>query len=138
MKEQLSPLKASPVPVLRQTAAELNADPITYKAATTINPLGTLVFLIYFVALVFYLYVRVVHTLIIGNAYILYGVIVFIAELGGALSMIIYGITVIKLPRNQLPKMQEIGGLPITRETYHIRVLIPCYSENFLIVKRTV
>lgn len=73
----------------------------------------------------------------IGNAYIFYGVVIFVAEMGGALAMIIYGVNLVLLPNDKLEKMVIVDGVPATKVGYHIRVMIPCYSEPFDIVKRT-
>ena len=65
-----------------------------------------------------------------------YGAIVFAIEMLGAMSIIFYGVWLIATPNNS-----DIIGLDSAatlRRQYHIRVLVPCYSEPLAIVQRTV
>ena len=73
---------------------------MVYKADYTTGFINSLLFLGYILALCFYIYIRLRYTLVIGNAYVAYGAVIFAGELCGALSMLIYGITIVRTPRN--------------------------------------
>jgi cellulose synthase/poly-beta-1,6-N-acetylglucosamine synthase-like glycosyltransferase len=62
--------------------------------------------------------------------------VVFAIEMLGAMSIIFYGIWLVALPDNEDIKAQETVSK--FRRQYHIRVLIPCYSEPLAIVQRTI
>ncbi|KAK9803849.1 hypothetical protein WJX73_008180 [Symbiochloris irregularis] len=121
-----------------------------YRRLRTLNTRGCLAMIVYLAALGFYIWVRVTKTLGLAQ-YTFYGVIVLIIELMGATTVILYGINLVWEPAlevYELDEEEEVDErgqlLPTTpsaqrplRHNYHVRVLVPCYSEDVTILKRT-
>jgi len=71
--------------------------------------------LIYCVALVFYLWVRITKTLDLGR-YLPYGIFVLIVEIMGATTTLLYGVNILWHPVNPpLPEDPNNPGLPKAR-----------------------
>jgi hypothetical protein len=73
---------------------------------------GSAVMLIYCIALVFYLWVRITKTLDLGR-YLPYGIFVLIVEIMGATTTLLYGVNILWHPVNPpLPEDPNHPGLP--------------------------
>ncbi|CAL8466081.1 g5617 [Coccomyxa elongata] len=108
-----------------------------YRQQTRMNWVGSAVMLVYCIALVFYLWVRITKTLDLGR-YLPYGIFVLIVEIMGATTTLLYGVNILWHPVNPpLPEDPNNPGLPKVNMPYHIRVLVPCYKESYDIVTRT-
>lgn len=74
--------------------------------------------LIYCVALVFYLWVRITKTLDLGR-YLPYGIFVLIVEIMGATTTLLYGVNILWHPVNPpLPEDPNNPGLPKARSLF--------------------
>ncbi len=83
-----------------------------YRQQTRINWVGSGVMLIYCIALVFYLWVRITKTLDLGR-YLPYGIFVLIVEIMGATTTLLYGVNILWHPVNPpLPEDANNPGLP--------------------------
>ena len=97
---------------------------------------GCFLFFFFVIVTIGYAYVRVLYS--IGPLGLLapYGAVVFAIEMLGAMSIIFYGIWLVALPDNgDITAKESTTDL---RRQYHIRVLVPCYSEPLPIVQRTI
>ncbi|DBB16038.1 hypothetical protein WJX82_000557 [Trebouxia sp. C0006] len=90
------------------------------------NPVGITLFSLFMATYIFYFYVRIRYTLFGG--YFGYSLFILIVEMAASTNMILYGIL--------LTRRKEYIDHPITRR-FHVRVLIPCYSESLEIVSAT-
>ena len=109
-----------------------------YVADTEINWLGCVVFFVYLCSFVFYLWIRVAKTLDLGP-YVAYGWYVLIVEMMGATTVILYGVNLLWNPvLTPYIEDPENPGLTLVKNPYHVRVLVPCYSESLDIIRRTV
>ena len=97
--------------------------------------IGAAAFLIYICALGFYAYMRVRYTLALGP-YVIYGIAIFAIEMLGASATITYGMNLVLLPVYE--DIRQVDGKVISRYSYHVRVLVPCYQEPLALVKRTI
>ncbi len=76
------------------------------------NWVGSAVMLVYCIALVFYLWVRITKTLDLGR-YLPYGIFVLIVEIMGATTTLLYGVNILWHPVNPpLPEDPNNPGLP--------------------------
>ena len=110
-----------------------------YTRLTRPNWYGIAAVAVYCVALLFYLYVRMAHTLDLGR-YLPYGVFVFLVEICGATTTLLYGTNLVLDPVSEVPPPEDksdIPGMVKVKYPYHIRVLVPCYSEPLAIVAKT-
>jgi cellulose synthase/poly-beta-1,6-N-acetylglucosamine synthase-like glycosyltransferase len=98
--------------------------------------LGCFLFFFFIFVTLLYAYVRVRYSIWPLGEIAWYGVIVLGIEILGALSIIFYGIWLVAQPDNS--DILALQGSNILRRQYHIRVLVPCYSEPLPIVQRTV
>lgn len=96
-----------------------------------------MVFILYLVALLFYIYIRCAYTLQLGII-LWYGIIVFLCEMMGAVSIILYSVCIIVKPLENNKRRDPTKPPPRPKSKYHIRVIVPCYSESLQIVQRTV
>ena len=105
---------------------------------TEVNWLGCIVFFVYLCSFVFYLWIRCAKTLNLGP-YVAYGYYVLAVEIMGASTVILYGVNLLWNPV-LTPYMEdpENPGLTVVNHPYHVRVLVPCYSESLDILRRTV
>jgi cellulose synthase/poly-beta-1,6-N-acetylglucosamine synthase-like glycosyltransferase len=109
-----------------------------YKRGWRFNWLGILVFLTFLAALGFYIWVRVTKTLDLGS-YKWYGILVFVVEMIGASTTILYGINLLLSPVPAvLSDDPDMPGITKVEVPYHVRILVPCYKESCEIVARTV
>jgi endoglucanase len=99
--------------------------------------LGCFIFFAFIITACGYAYVRVRYSIAPLKDLIWYGVVVFIIEMLGALSIVFYGVWLIAVPDNSDIEALDPRHI-VLRRNYHIRVLVPCYSEPLAIVKRTV
>ena len=125
--------QAGPI-VAEQAAREFQR----YNRFTEINWLGCIIFFLYIVAFIFYLWIRIAKTLNLGP-YVAYGWYVLIVEIMGATTVLQYGVNLLWNPV-LTPYMEdpEHPGLTLVSNGYHVRVLVPCYSESLDIIRRTV
>ena len=109
-----------------------------YIRRTEINWVGCIVFFLYLCSFIFYLWIRISKTLNLGP-YLAYGWYVLIVEIMGATTVILYGVNLLWNPV-LTPYMEDPDnpGLTLVRHPYHVRVLVPCYSESLDIIRRTV
>ena len=109
-----------------------------YIRHTEINWLGCIVFFLYLCSFIFYLWIRISKTLNLGP-YVAYGWYVLLVEIMGATTVILYGVNLLWNPV-LTPYMEdpENPGLTLVKHPYHVRVLVPCYSESLDIIRRTV
>ncbi len=110
-----------------------------YARQTRPNWYGIAAVSVYSVALLFYLYVRMAHTLDLGR-YLPYGIFVFLVEICGATTTLLYGTNLVLDPVSEVPPPEpksDIPGMVKVKYPYHIRVLVPCYSEPLAIVAKT-
>ena len=57
----------------------------------------------------------------------------------GATTTLLYGVNLLLNPvYDEIPKDPEFPTLPVMRNSYHIRVLVPCYKESLELIQRTV
>jgi endoglucanase len=98
--------------------------------------LGCFFFFFFIVVAIAYVYCRIRYSIAPLKELVWYGISVLLIEMVGAMSIIFYGVWLIATPDNS-----DIIGLDTEttlRRQYHIRVLVPTYSEPLAIVQRTV
>lgn len=98
--------------------------------------LGCFLFGAFIVVAIAYAFFRIQYSIFPLRGLVWYGIVVFIVEMLGAVSIMFYGVWLIAAPDNS-----DLVGLELTphlRRAYHIRVLVPTYSEPLAIVQRTV
>ena len=113
--------------------------PKTLKKCVRINWTGLLVYVMYIVAFIVYITIRVAYTLDLGSS-LWYGVIVLLSEILGAFAVFPYGLCLVLKVDDPVPEAvsRASQGLPAyTALNYHIRVLIPCYKEPLDVITRT-
>ena len=131
-----------------ELAAEESQDypvPIRLIKKKRINWIGTLSFLIFMAAFIFYVVIRSMRTLPLGSS-LWYGIVVLSAEILGGVAMIPYGLCLTMKVVTPVAQPYAINGnedddekrilLP-TAVGYHIRVVIPCYKEPLDVVSKT-
>lgn len=118
--------------------AEEDRSFMPYARAVQIDALGLLLFVVYLLALLFYIYIRVTESIAPLGGLVWYGIIVFAIEMLGAISIIFYGIWLIAKPDNTDIAAMDLARGKGLRRTYTIRVLVPCYKESLPIVRRTI
>ena len=92
----------------------------------------------YLLAFVFYLYVRIAHTLDLGG-YVWYGVMVLMVEIMGASTTCLYGLNIVFRPVHEPARADpDAPGLVLVDHPYHVRVLVPVYKEDLDIVVKTI
>jgi hypothetical protein len=99
--------------------------------------LGCFIFFTFIIVAGGYAFVRVRYSIAPLRDLIWYGIVVFIIEMLGAMSIVFYGVWLIAVPDNSDIESLDPKHVKL-RRNYHIRVLVPCYSEALGIVKRTV
>jgi len=114
-----------------EEAAELD-EAVQFERRSRLNPWGGFILFVWCLCCIFYAYTRIWHSLGPLNQYMAYGIIVFIFEMLGALSIFLYGLTILKTPViEDFTEWQP-------RRKYHIRTLIPSYKESLAIIKKTI
>jgi endoglucanase len=109
-----------------------------FKRGWRLDRGGVTVMALYVLALFFYLYVRVAHTLDLGS-YVWYGVFVLMVEILGATTTLLYGINIVADPVHEPPRPDpDNPGLVLVDHPYHVRVLVPVYKESLEIVTKTI
>ena len=89
-------------------------------------------------AFIFYLYVRIAHTLDLGG-YVWYGVMVLMVEVMGASTTCLYGLNIVARPVHEPSRPDpDAPGLVLVDAPYHVRVLVPVYKESLDIVAKTI
>ncbi|KAK9826822.1 hypothetical protein WJX81_004238 [Elliptochloris bilobata] len=99
---------------------------------------GVVLMALYCLAFIFYLYIRIRYTLDLG-AYVWWGAFVLGVEILGATSTVLYGVNIILTPVHE-PLVDDPAnpGLTKVSNSYHVRVLVPCYKEDLEIVAKTI
>lgn len=126
---------------------EHEGGPESYKdvVQTKWNIVGTIIFLYYVAASIFYFVYRAMYTLNMGIVW--YGWLVLCVEMFTATSSLGYAVLLCKATRSRFT-----DGLPPARRNrqgqyepvqdeklkFHVRVLIPCYRETVELVRKTV
>eukprot|EP00879_Flechtneria_rotunda_P009977 GHRR01010433.1.p1 GENE.GHRR01010433.1~~GHRR01010433.1.p1 ORF type:complete len:1225 (+),score=296.26 GHRR01010433.1:1011-4685(+) len=106
------------------------------------NPVGLLFCLFYCAAALYYFVIRATKTLNIG--FTAYGVLVLIIEIISSTATFGYAILLVKCTRPNpnakgLAVYKTPGKLPDVNDVrFHVRVLIPCYTESVELVQKTV
>ena len=109
-----------------------------FKRGWRLDRGGVTIMALYVVALLFYLYVRIAHTLDLGT-YVWYGVLVLAVEVMGASTTLLYGLNIVADPVHEAPRPDpDNPGLVLVDHPYHIRVLVPVYKESLEIVTKTI
>lgn len=91
------------------------------------------VFILYIMALILYIYIRCAYTLGLG-IFLWYGIIIIICEIMGAISILLYSVCIIVKPTDEAKKRDPNKPAIKPKCRYHVRVIIPCYSESLQIV----
>ena len=99
--------------------------------------LGCFFFAAFIIVACGYAYVRVRYSIAPLRDLAWYGVLIFVVEMLGAISIVFYGVWLIATPDNSDVEGADAAYAPLRRH-YHIRVLVPTYSEPLAIVQRTV
>jgi len=97
-----------------------------YKQQTRWNIWGSLVVLFYTLAFIFYMWVRIMKTLDLGQ-YLGYGIFVLVVEIMGATSTISYGVNLLWSPVNP-PLAEDPANPGLPKVLYSIC----CYLLNVL------
>lgn len=122
------------------TGEKEKLDPSKRPIVNRWSPIGTLLFLFYLGASLYYFYVRATQTLDMG--YTWYGVLVLAVEIISSTSTYGYAVLLIKYT-----KSRKTRGLPLAKAgevvidedlQFHVRVMVPCYKESTELVKETV
>ncbi|DBA65793.1 TPA: hypothetical protein ACH3X2_002830 [Trebouxia sp. C0005] len=158
IKSVKSGLPEEPAPIAVYAATPFNAQdpasskqPITaagvedkkdfkyFQRQTEIHWYGWIAMTFYVCAFIFYMYVRIAHSLDLGKGYIWYGIYLLCVEVLGFTTTIIYGLNLLWNPViEQFPEDPESPGKPKVRLPYHVRVCVPCYKEDLEILRRTI
>lgn len=85
----------------------------------------------------FYMYIRIRYTLDIG-IWLFYGVIVLMGECIGAFAVFLYAMCIVVKPLDENARRDPTKAPPKCKYRYHVRVVVPCYSESLAILQRTV
>lgn len=108
-----------------------------FKRKTRPNIIGWLLMFLFLSAFIFYIWVRAAKTLNLGPKFEWYGILILVLEAIGATTTAIYGINHLWYTVNEDILAQPM--LPMhTAQSYHIRVLVPCYKESIQILQLTI
>ena len=109
-----------------------------FKRGWRLDRGGVAIMCLYVIALIFYLYVRIAHTLDLGS-YVWYGILVLFVEIMGATTTLLYGLNIVADPVHEAPRPDpDNPGLVLVDHPYHVRVLVPVYKESLEIVTKTI
>jgi endoglucanase len=107
-----------------------------FRRRRHVDTLGCFLFAAFVAVAAGYAFFRVQFSLAPLRGILWYGILVFAVEMLGALSIVFYGIWLVAKPDNT--DIEAAGAGAPLRRRYHVRVLVPCYTEPLAIVQRTV